>query len=1474
MKKFLAMIIAVTMLVATFQTGVVQAAAMEYGEEDLGSPIQSTRLIAAVNTVMDGKPVMMAVNTGVPAQLMIVDLATKTTIDAVDLPYGRAFHTMVTDSKGDVYLAGYEKAHLYKYSVSEKALTDLGSLSPATAVCQMAVDENDNIYMGTYPNSRIMKYSPTTGAIEALAQAYDDDNYCKSLAYYDGALYCGGYQAGTKLVKYDIASGEKTSFDLPATSIQISSLSTMSVAGDRLFINTTTASWAQHWLVFDLANEQWKPTIEGAGASYASKEKDGYTYLAVGGYVHKYKLADDTHASTGMVGSRVRTVDFADVNGQSVLIDYNDASKGDIVFYNVDTCKRTEYSNVVAPSPDIIEGMLVDDGKIYTAGFMGQGGGSVYDIAGKKTTTLKSGGIFQAHAIEKVGDKVYFGSYPTAGLSVYDTTKPVSSSNPASLFSHKDLNGARPMDIVAAGDKIVMSLIAGYGETDGALIVYDTVTGSNTVYSGDSFIKGHSPVGLWYDEKSNKVYGTTTVFGGLNSTPVEQKAKLFAFDMATNTVTAQAVPYITPQATHPDEVMAMCGGLAQDPTESYKLWCISDGLLFSFDKADFTVIDQLYVEDMIWSGTSRWKPYSLAFSATGKLYANPNNNLYEIDLSSGTRRLLAENVAQVVLDSVDSGVYYYYDNGTSAYRLTSVWNENTEAEEPTQVDGEYYIENAANFLWLKNNPSAKCVLARDIQIGTEANKFTEPFEFHGTLRSIGSRKTIDAHIETASGNTGLFSDCTANGLVLDNIRLTGSITAKGSGAFTGSFLGATSNKVTINNCVNEAEVTGGESPQTGGIAGRVFNTDSVISNCINKGKVSGTNNKGLVGGIIGFSAAKIYDCGNIGKIEVINYCTAAGLAGWIGYGASLERCYNFGAVEASAYACGLVGKSDGGAATAIKNCFNAGDITGKHASVGYVSGLCYNAKTAVFTDCYSVGTLSAKTVAKTVGLKNGTFSNCYYAADSDTDGVDGTFVFADSEVSPESIGFDTTVWEKVASYPYPKLIGHDLVEAGTEIFPYIVETKEDFMAIANAPSAVYYIANDIDLGSYTPFAFSGKLYGDAAAMPTINVNIDKAGTDQIGLFSVLSGSFGIENIRLTGSVTGKYQVGGFAGVATGNVTGAHIKNCVNEAKVNAVISSSDGNSGRRAGGFVGDAFAQTNLTLSGLVNKADIDTGKSHIGGIAGISSAKIVGCANYGKINSDNCVGGFVGWYNGGYSITDSFNAGDISASEKVGGLIGSLQNGRLTALNCYNSGAITARNAATQYAGALVGHIYNGGTVTVSSCYNAGALNGSFECKLLGAEQTSTTTVNVSNCYYLKPDGDADDDSASVCINTLKNKAQTLGEGFTASENDYIFPQLAGNINTKATGDIFHFTQISTSADNGTYTAALTADASSEKECRLILALYKDGALCGIVSDCKTVDGMTRFGCEKAVSDATGITAKAMFWNEGSFKPLCEYK
>ena len=1481
MKKILTMVMAIAMMFTLVTPGVSHAAVMEYGEENLGSPIQSTRLISAVNTVMDGKPVMMAVNTGEPARLMIIDLESHSTIDAVELPYGRAFHTMVTDSSGDVYTAGYTSPHLYKYSVTNKTLTDLGATLTETAICQMAVDEYDNIYMATYPNAKILKYSPETNAITELTQVYTDDDYCKSLAYYNGALYCGGNQAGSKLVKYDLSTGQKTEFVTPETAVEVTSLSTMSVAGDRLFINTTTAGWAQHWLVFDLANEEWKPTINSAGASYASEAKDGYAYLAVSGYINKYDLANDTYESTGMKGSRVRTVKFAAVNGSSVIIDYNDSTSEDIIYYNVDSNKRTEYKDVVAPSPDIIEGMHVYDGKMYTSGFMGQGGGSVFDVVTKEVTPLEAGGIFQAFAIKKIGDKVYYGSYPTAGLSVYDTTLPVSDTNPKSLYSHKELGNARPMEIVAAGDKIVMSVIAGYGGIDGSLIVYDTKTGENTVYSGETFIPGHSPVGLWYDETTGWLYGTTTVYGGLNSAPTEQKAKVFVFDMATNTVIMSAEPAIAPQEKYPNEIMRMCGGLAIDPTTDYKLWCISDGLLFSFDKGTLDVIDQMYIEDMLWTGTSRWKPYSLEFTTTGKLYANPNNNLYEIDVNNKTWTKLASGVEKVCVDIVDQGVYYYYSNGTQAYKLTSVWNPDAEAVQPAQVDGWYYIESAENFLWLKDHPDAKCILARDIQIGTEESPFTEPFTFCGTLKSVGSQKTIDVHIVTESGNTGLFSDNMnnsggKNGLVIDNIRLTGSITANGktSGTYVGGFLGATDRNTTITNCVNEAAIKGGE--QVGGIVGRLFYSGGGgISNCINKGTITSAsfNGGGTLGGIVGFASCSVTDCGNLGTINDPLNSPVGGIGGWIGYGATVERCYNLGSVTGRYSTAGIVGKTGGGSVVTIKNCFNAGPVTGKSPSMGKVAGLVYDLTNAVMEDCYTVGTLTTSATAKPVIFTGtGTLSNVYYIGASDTDGVDGTYVFAAADVTPDDIYFDASVWEKVASYPYPKLIGHDLVEAGTDLFPYRVETKADFLAIADAPSAVYYLANDIDLGSYTPFAFSGKLYGDAAAMPTLNVNISKENTDQIGLFSVLSGSFGIENIRLTGSVTGKFQVGGFAGAATGNVAGAYIKNCVNEAAINAVIVSTDGNSGRRVGGFIGDSYTQDKLELRGLVNKANIATGRQAVGGIAGITSAKIYDCANFGNISSDNMVGGLAGWYNGGYKIENSFNAGNITASEQVGGLVGLDQNGSLSMSSCYNAGNVTARTAGTAAVGAVIGRANNGNTAIITNCYNVGAVNGDYTYAFVG-ECIGNTNANTDFCYYLAPDGDTDEDVYSVSISTLKNMAATLGSAFETSANDYIFPQLAGNINTKAV-DIFHFTDIALSEESGAYTAAVTADSTSAKDGELILALYKDGSLCEVVMDSSTIDGVTVFECAKSLSDTTGVTAKAMFWDMGTLTPYCESK
>ena len=189
----------------------------------------------------------------------------------------------------------------------------------------------------------------------------------------------------------------------------------------------------------------------------------------------------------------------------------------------------------------------------------------------------------------------------------------------------------------------------------------------------------------------------------------------------------------------------------------------------------------------------------------------------------------------------------------------------------------------------------------------------------------------------------------------------------------------------------------------------------------------------------------------------------------------------------------------------------------------------------------------------------------------------------------------------------------------------------------------------------------------------------------------------------------------------------------------------------------------------------------------------------------------------------------------------------------------------------GAAVGQVLADGTsVTIMNSYNVGAVNGDYAHAFVG---DSLGTVTNDFCYYLAPDGDNDSDAYSVSVNAMKGMAATLGSSFEASENDYIFPQIKGNINTKAV-DIFHTTDIVLTGKNGVYTAEVKADSSSERNGRLILALYKGDVLYDLVTESKSINGTTSFNCTKALSDTADITAKAMFWNTDTFAPYCESK
>lgn len=126
-----------------------------------------------------------------------------------------------------------------------------------------------------------------------------------------------------------------------------------------------------------------------------------------------------------------------------------------------------------------------------------------------------------------------------------------------------------------------------------------------------------------------------------------------------------------------------------------------------------------------------------------------------------------------------------------------------------------------------------------------------------------------------------------------------------------------------------------------------------------------------------------------------------------------------------------------------------------------------------------------------------------------------------------------------------------------------------------------------------------------------------------------------------------------------------------------------------------------NTQILNCSNESIVENDRNFSGGLIGFSSGqnRIIGCRNYGRVYGHRCVGGIVGYFEGG-SIYNSSNRGDIVGRyEHVGGIIGefsepyqkSVKNTGLkelpndTVANCYNTGTIMARDVA----GGIAGHI-----------------------------------------------------------------------------------------------------------------------------------------------------------------------------------------
>ena len=226
---------------------------------------------------------------------------------------------------------------------------------------------------------------------------------------------------------------------------------------------------------------------------------------------------------------------------------------------------------------------------------------------------------------------------------------------------------------------------------------------------------------------------------------------------------------------------------------------------------------------------------------------------------------------------------------------------------------------------------------------------------------------------------------------------------------------------TIQNVTVAGSFTGGY--RVGGICGYLEN--GAISGCTNNAAVSAAE---FIGGICGASDGKISNCHNSGSIvgQENNSTTRNAVGGICGASfGTIERCSNSGAVSAQSGLAGGITGSLSFEYASLKDCWNTGSVTGTY-NVGGISGLISGCS---ITGCYSIGTVSGTSDTGPIcGGNNGTLTNCYYQASSETDSFEGTTAMTADQFKSGEVAYllngdgNTLTWiQNLGTDSYPRL---------------------------------------------------------------------------------------------------------------------------------------------------------------------------------------------------------------------------------------------------------------------------------------------------------------------------------------------------------------------------------------------------------------------------------------------------------------------
>ncbi|GGF98877.1 hypothetical protein GCM10010912_49560 [Paenibacillus albidus] len=611
---------------------------------------------------------------GAPGTFYAVDAVTGHVNFSEQVPGTTETWAVTVGSDNKVYFSATANQSFWQYDPILQKITLIGNNPSNNFVWDLDASSDGLIYGSTYPNSKVFSYNIANGRFIDLGSMHDKEQYARGAGVTEQYLYVG---IGSKkhLIRMDRTTGEKIEIPMPFTGTD-DFVHNISPFNGLLYITHGTSLAVADGQTYEVIKKVPNTSLEAFDGKISPPSPYDSKLLY---YHNKYSHTLWTYnVETNSVQAVAPEIKLPEIGTKAMnWITLPDGSQvlaalyenGQYTLYN-----PTDDSLITRQVPVVKDGVNIQslaagpDGKLYLGGFID--GLSIFDQTNQKYDMQMSNSD-SPHQIEEIGflnGKAYFGAYSGARIYRYDASQPyiygaLPTNNPG-LVNTIPEGQDRPYAMASGDNKLFIGTIPGYGSLGGSLTIYDET--ANTWTSTRNVVQDQSIIALAY--KNGVVYGGTSIEGGLGSKATATSAKLFKWDVATETKLDEFVPAI-PGLTSP----RLLGGLSFGPDGL--LWggaWGSDGqggqiyAIYALDPDTNEVMkSKLFYPNA--SGGSPWRAFYLRWGQDGLLYTNIARYVTVIDPISMKSRKLVETQTNLVDLGVDGSIYYA--SGPNLYKL-------------------------------------------------------------------------------------------------------------------------------------------------------------------------------------------------------------------------------------------------------------------------------------------------------------------------------------------------------------------------------------------------------------------------------------------------------------------------------------------------------------------------------------------------------------------------------------------------------------------------------------------------------------------------------------------------------------------------------------------------------------------------------------------------------------------------------------